>query len=146
MVSGNGRFPYTGMTAPYGPGSFSRGPGPCSSPQARGQAIAVGRPGHDDQQAVVFQVLEGMMEARGAEVARAARLSLSAMSAALQVLAEHGLAVRGRGGWRRGPADLDAVVESTGTADLQREREAGTSRTGRAGEPGSGSTPAPVMR
>jgi hypothetical protein len=65
-----------------------------------------------------------MMEARGAEVARAARLSLSATSAALQVLAEHGLAVRGRGGWRRGPADLDAVVESTGTADLQREREA----------------------
>ncbi len=64
------------------------------------------------------------MEARGAEVARAARLSLSATSAALQVLAEHGLAVRGRGGWRRGPADLDAVVESTGTAGLQREREA----------------------
>ena len=86
------------------------------------------------------------MEARGAEVARAARLSLSAMSAALQVLAGHGLAVRGRGGWRRGPADLDAVVESTGTAGVQREREAGTSRTGRAGEPGSGSTPAPVMR
>ena len=64
------------------------------------------------------------MEARGAEVARAARLSRSATSAALQVLAGHGLAVRGRGGWRRGPADLDAVVESTSAADLQREREA----------------------
>ena len=80
------------------------------------------------------------MEARGAEVARAARLSLLAMSAALQVLAEHGLAVRGRGGWRRGPADLDAVVESTGTADLQRGREAV-----QAG-PGGLASPAPAVR
>ena len=63
-------------------------------------------------------------EARGAEVARAARLSPSATSVALRVLAEHGLAERGRGGWRRGGADLGDVAESTGAAELQREREA----------------------
>ena len=56
--------------------------------------------------ALVHQVLDGT-EARGAEVARAARLSPSATSAALRVLAEHGLAERGRGGWRRGDASLD---------------------------------------
>ena len=45
-------------------------------------------------------------------------------SAALRVLAEHGLAERGPGGWRRGPVALADVAESTGAADLQREREA----------------------
>jgi len=70
---------------------------------------------------LVHQVL-GADPARGAEVARAARLSPSAVSAALRVLAEHGLAERGPGGWRRGPAALDDVAESTGAADLQRER------------------------
>ena len=64
----------------------------------------------------------GQAEERAAEVARAARLSPSAASAALRVLAEHGLAVRGRGGWRRGDADLDQVAMSTGAADLHRER------------------------
>ena len=54
---------------------------------------------------------------------RAARLSASATWAALRVLAEHGLAERGPGGWRRGPAALADVAESTGAADLQRERE-----------------------
>ncbi|MGH3193696.1 MAG: hypothetical protein ACRDOL_41850 [Streptosporangiaceae bacterium] len=72
---------------------------------------------------LVYQVL-GQDEARGAVVARAARLSASATSAALRVLAEHGLAERGPGGWRRGDADLDDVAESVGAADLQREREA----------------------
>jgi hypothetical protein len=72
---------------------------------------------------LVHQVLDGT-EARGAEVARAARLSPSATSAALRVLAEHGLAERGRGGWRRGDVSLDEVATSTGAADLQREREA----------------------
>ena len=72
---------------------------------------------------LVHQVLDGT-EARGAEVARAARLSPSATAAALRVLAEHGLAERGCGGWRRGNAVLDDVAESTGAADLQREREA----------------------
>ncbi len=72
--------------------------------------------------ALVYQVLD-QAGARGAEVARAARLSTSATSAALRVLAEHGLAERGPGGWRRGPAGLDDVAESTGAADLQRERE-----------------------
>ena len=70
---------------------------------------------------LVHQVLEGS-PARGAEVARAARLSPSATSAALRVLAEHGLAERGRAGWVRGPANLDEVATSTGAAELQRER------------------------
>ena len=72
--------------------------------------------------ALVYQALD-QVEARGAEVARAARLSASATSAALRVLAEHGLAERGPGGWRRGHADLADVAESTGAAALQRERE-----------------------
>jgi DNA-binding transcriptional ArsR family regulator len=70
---------------------------------------------------LVHQVLDGT-EVRGAEVARAARLSPSATSAALRILAEHGLAERGRGGWRRGDASLDDVATSTGAADLHRER------------------------
>jgi DNA-binding transcriptional ArsR family regulator len=71
--------------------------------------------------ALVYQVLDAA-EARGAEVARAARLSPSAVSSALRVLAEHGLAEHGRRGWRRGPAVLDHVAEVTGAADLHRER------------------------
>ncbi len=71
--------------------------------------------------ALVYQALD-QGEARGAEVARAARLSASATAAALRVLTEHGLAERTRRGWRRGGADLDAVAESTGAADLHRER------------------------
>ena len=70
---------------------------------------------------LVHQVLDAD-EVRGAEVARAARLSPSATSAALRVLAEHGLAKHGRSGWRRGDADLDEVAASTGAADLHRER------------------------
>jgi hypothetical protein len=73
--------------------------------------------------ALVYQALD-QAEARGAEVARAARLSASATSAALRVLAEYGLAERGPGGWRRGAVALADVAESTGAADLQREREA----------------------
>ena len=71
---------------------------------------------------LVYQVL-GLDEVRGAEVARTARLSASATSSALRVLAEHRLADRGPGGWRRGAAALDGVAESTGAACLQRERE-----------------------
>jgi hypothetical protein len=71
--------------------------------------------------ALAYQALD-QAEACGAEVARAARLSPSATAAALRVLAAHGLAERGRGGWRRGRADLDDVAESTGAADLHRER------------------------
>ena len=71
--------------------------------------------------ALVHQVLDGT-EARGAEVARMARLSTSATSLALRVLAEYGLAERGPGGWRCGPADLDEVAEATGAVNLQRER------------------------
>ena len=72
--------------------------------------------------ALVYQVLD-QAEARGAEVARAARLSASATSSALRVLAEHGLAERGPGGWHRGAIALADAAESTGAADLQRERE-----------------------
>jgi hypothetical protein len=61
---------------------------------------------------------------RGAGLARDARLSASAVSAALRVLAEHGLAERGPGGWRRGPVGLGDAAEATGAADLQRERQA----------------------
>jgi hypothetical protein len=64
----------------------------------------------------------GQEPARGAGVARMARLSASATSAALRVLAEYGLAERGPGGWQRGPAARADVAESTGAADLQRER------------------------
>ncbi len=72
--------------------------------------------------ALVYQALD-QAAARGAEVARAARLSASATSATLRVLAEHGLAERGPGGWRRGAIALDYVAESTGAAALQAERE-----------------------
>jgi DNA-binding transcriptional ArsR family regulator len=71
--------------------------------------------------ALVYQVLDAA-EACGAEVARAARLSPSAVSSALRVLAEHGLAERGRRGWLRGPAVLGDVAEDTGAAELHRER------------------------
>ena len=73
--------------------------------------------------ALVYQALD-QEEARGAEVAQAARLSASATSAALRVLAEHGLAEHGPGGWRRGPVALADVAESTGASALQAEREA----------------------
>src|SRR5258708_38043384 len=70
---------------------------------------------------LVHQVLDGA-EARGAELVRATRLSASATSAALRGPGRHGLAERGRGGCRRGDADLDAVATSTGAADAHRER------------------------
>jgi hypothetical protein len=70
---------------------------------------------------LVYQVLD-VNGARGAEVARAARLSPSATSAALRVLAGHGLAERGRGCWRRGDAGLDGVADVTGAAEIHRER------------------------
>ena len=73
--------------------------------------------------ALVYEAL-GSAAARGAEVARAAWLSASATSAALRVLAEHGLAERGPAGWRRGAVALADVAKSTGAADLQRERAA----------------------
>ena len=73
--------------------------------------------------ALVYQVLD-YAEARGAEVARSARLSASATAAALRVLAQHGLAERGPGGWRRGPVALADVAESVGATALQQEREA----------------------
>jgi DNA-binding transcriptional ArsR family regulator len=75
---------------------------------------------------LVYQVL-GQTPARGAELARSARLSASAVSAALHVLAEHGLAERGLaergpGGWYRGPAALADIARAVGAADLHCER------------------------
>ena len=61
----------------------------------------------------------GTTTGRGAEVTRAARQSASATSAALRVLARQGLAERGPGTRRRGPAALAGVAESTGAADLR---------------------------
>jgi hypothetical protein len=71
--------------------------------------------------ALVHQVLDGSA-ASGRDVAQAALLSSSATSAALRVLAEHGLAERSRDGWRRGPVSLDDVATSTGAADLRQDR------------------------
>jgi DNA-binding transcriptional ArsR family regulator len=70
---------------------------------------------------LVYQAL-GEASTRAAEVARTARLSASAVSTALRVLAEHGLAEHGPGGWRRGPIALGDVSESTGAAAVHRER------------------------
>ena len=91
---------------------------------------------------LVYEAL-GPDEARGAEVARMARLSASATSSALRVLAEHGLAERGPAGWRRGVVALADVAESTGAAGCSGSARRDTGRTGRAGGPGSGSTRRP---
>jgi hypothetical protein len=73
--------------------------------------------------ALVYAAL-GPVEVRGAEVARAARLSESATMTALRVLGEYGLAERGFRGWRRGPVTLDAAGVKTGGARRRKERQA----------------------
>jgi hypothetical protein len=78
--------------------------------------LAVGKP-----EALVYQALTAAEET-GREVARSARLSVSATAEALTVLAEHGLAERGPGGWRRGPARLDDVADATGATAMYRDR------------------------
>lgn len=72
---------------------------------------------------LVYQVL-GTRPERGAELARDARLSTSAVSDALRTLAAHGLAERGAAGWRRGPARLDDVADATGATQMHAERAA----------------------
>ena len=72
--------------------------------------------------ALVYEAL-GPEAARGAEVARAARLSASAVSAALGVLASTVSPSAGPGRWRRRPIALADVADSTGAANLRRERE-----------------------
>ncbi len=67
----------------------------------------------------------------------------SPTSAALRLLAEHGLAERGPVGWRRGAVALADVAESTGAADLQQERE-DRYRQDRESWPGSGSIRVPA--
>ena len=89
--------------------------------------------------ALVYQVLD-QAEVRGAEVARAARLSASATSAALRVLAEHGLAARGPGGWRRGPVAL----ERRRRVDRRGHAAAGARGQVQAG-PGELADPAPAL-
>ncbi len=93
---------------------------------------------------LVYEAL-GRDEARGAEVARIARLSASATSGALRVLAEHGLAEHGSGGWRRGSAGLDDVAESTGAAD-RRGRPAARAGGQVQEGPGGLAGPAPAVR
>jgi hypothetical protein len=73
--------------------------------------------------ALVYSAL-GPAEARGAEVARAARLSESATMTALKVLGEYGLAERGSRGWRRGPVTLEVAAAKCGGARRRKEREA----------------------
>jgi len=73
-------------------------------------------------EALVYQALT-TTEETGREVARSARLSASAAADALHTLAEHGLAERSPGGWRRGPARLDDVADATGATEIYRERE-----------------------
>jgi len=72
-------------------------------------------------EALVYQALT-TAEETGREVARSARLSAAATADALRVLAEHALAERGPGGWRRGPASLDDVAGATGATEMYRER------------------------
>ncbi|MGH3235384.1 MAG: hypothetical protein ACRDOH_19480, partial [Streptosporangiaceae bacterium] len=72
-------------------------------------------------EALVYQALT-TAEETGREVARSARLSASATADALLVLAGHGLAERGPGGWRRGPADLGDVADATGATEMYRDR------------------------
>jgi hypothetical protein len=91
--------------------------------------------------ALTYQVLDANL-VRGAEVARMARLLASAVAAALRVLAEHGLAGHGPGGWRRGDVALDDIAAATGAATCSENVKPATSRTGKAGGPGSGSMPA----
>ena len=62
--------------------------------------------------------------ARGADVARTARLSESGTATALKALAEHGLAERGRQGWRRGPIALADAADACGATRRHKERQA----------------------
>jgi hypothetical protein len=71
--------------------------------------------------ALVYQELSAVPE-RGAELARAACLSSTAVSDALRVLAEHGLAERTAAGWVRGPARLADVADATGAAGAHADR------------------------
>jgi hypothetical protein len=89
----------------------------------------------------VFRVLGGaaalVLEQLAREPARAmdlpllTGLSATAVSEALADLGAHGLAERGPGGWRRGPADLDDVAAQLGVPEIlaalqdryRRERE-----------------------
>jgi hypothetical protein len=81
--------------------------------------LAVGKP-----EAILYQHLTGSEES-GRELARTASLPVSTAAAALTELAAHGLAERGPGGgWRRGPASLYDVADTTGASDTWREREA----------------------
>lgn len=51
-------------------------------------------------------------------------LSPTAVSMALAELGAHGIAVRGRGGWRRGPADLDELAARLGIPEQLAELQA----------------------
>jgi hypothetical protein len=66
--------------------------------------------------AFVYEALgESRDPLRTVDVAAAAMLSRRAAGQALLLLAEHGMAERGPGGWRRGPVDVDQVAERLDT-------------------------------
>jgi hypothetical protein len=62
------------------------------------------------------------LQAPGAGVARAARLSESAAAAALKTLAEYGLAEHGPRGWARGPVTLDTAAAACGADCYHQDR------------------------
>jgi hypothetical protein len=80
----------------------------------------------------VFEVLGGVaglvyaalttLQAPGAAVARAARLSESATAAALRTLGEYGLAEHGPRGWARGPVSLAAAAAACGADSQHQDR------------------------
>jgi DNA-binding transcriptional ArsR family regulator len=55
---------------------------------------------------------------RGCDLPILTGMSASTVTKALAALGEHGLAVRGPGGWRRGPATLDEVAEQLGVPEI----------------------------
>ena len=69
---------------------------------------------------LVYDAL-GAEAAPAAEIARAAAVSPATVRKAAGVLGEHGMAVRDRYGWRRGPADLDRVAAAIGADVLDTE-------------------------
>jgi hypothetical protein len=59
----------------------------------------------------------GADDTRGLELAQLAGLCPTATNQALRLLAEYGLAERGRHGWHRGPVDPDVVADALGVPE-----------------------------
>ncbi|GHE31264.1 hypothetical protein GCM10017673_37470 [Streptosporangium violaceochromogenes] len=71
--------------------------------------------------AFLYEHLTSDVPAQAAVLGRLAGLSPTAVSTGLRTLAEHGLAERTRGGWVRGPEELDGVAERLGVPELVAE-------------------------